>query len=52
MHKVAVSARECVTCGNVTTAELCEICSNPKRATGEICVVEDVADLWARASAR
>ncbi|PIE08217.1 MAG: recombination protein RecR [Rhodobacterales bacterium] len=47
MHKVAVSARECVTCGNIATSELCEICSNPKRATGEICVVEDVADLWA-----
>jgi len=25
----------------------CPICTDPKRATGEICVVEDVADLWA-----
>ena len=47
MHAVAVSARECVTCGNVTTTEVCEICSSEKRATGELCVVEDVADLWA-----
>jgi len=47
MHSVAVSARECITCGNVTTSELCEICTSEKRATGELCVVEDVADLWA-----
>lgn len=47
MTQVARSARECVNCGNVGTAELCEICSTEKRATGEICVVEDVADLWA-----
>jgi recombination protein RecR len=47
MHAVAVSARECVTCGNVTTSEVCEICASEKRATGELCVVEDVADLWA-----
>ncbi len=47
MHSVAVSARECITCGNVTTSEVCEICASEKRATGELCVVEDVADLWA-----
>ncbi|MEJ1990180.1 MAG: recombination mediator RecR [Maritimibacter sp.] len=47
MHAVAVSARECVTCGNVSTSEICEICASEKRATGELCVVEDVADLWA-----
>ena len=34
-------------CGNVGTADICDICTAPKRATGEICVVEDVADLWA-----
>jgi recombination protein RecR len=47
MHAVAVSARECVTCGNVSTSEICEICRAEKRANGELCVVEDVADLWA-----
>ncbi len=47
MQTVAATARECVNCGNVGTSELCEICSSEKRATGEICVVEDVADLWA-----
>lgn len=47
MHAVAVSARECITCGNVSTSEICDICTSQKRATGELCVVEDVADLWA-----
>jgi recombination protein RecR len=47
MHAVAVSARECIICGNVTTSEICDICTSEKRANGELCVVEDVADLWA-----
>ena len=47
LHEVAATARECVICGNIGTAETCEICASAKRATGEICVVEDVADLWA-----
>ena len=47
MQQVAVSARECLNCGNVGTSDICEICASEKRATGEICVVEDVADLWA-----
>ncbi|MEO1780366.1 MAG: toprim domain-containing protein, partial [Pseudomonadota bacterium] len=29
------------------TGDICEICASEKRATGQICVVEDVADLWA-----
>ncbi|MDQ2094038.1 recombination mediator RecR [Rhodalgimonas zhirmunskyi] len=47
MQTVAATARECVTCGNVGTSDTCDICASPKRATGELCVVEDVADLWA-----
>ena len=47
MQQVAVTARECLNCGNVGTSDICEICTSEKRATGEICVVEDVADLWA-----
>jgi len=43
----------CSICGNVDTQEPCAICREPARDTGLICVVEDVADLWAleRASA-
>ena len=47
MQQVAVTARECLNCGNVGTSDICDICASEKRATGEICVVEDVADLWA-----
>lgn len=47
MAEVAVSARECLTCGNVGTSENCDICTDPKRDTSLICVVSDVADLWA-----
>ena len=44
---VAQTARECLNCGNVGTTDVCDICISEKRATGELCVVEDVADLWA-----
>ena len=47
MANVAEHARECLVCGNVTQADICPICEDPARATGEICVVTDVADLWA-----
>lgn len=47
MTRVAETARECLNCGNIGTSDLCEICESEKRANGEICVVEDVADLWA-----
>lgn len=44
---VAETARECLNCGNVCTSDICDICANEARANGELCVVEDVADLWA-----
>lgn len=47
MQVVAATARECMNCGNVGTTDVCDICTSEKRATGELCVVEDVADLWA-----
>jgi recombination protein RecR len=47
MAEVAATVRECRLCGNVSTGETCAICADPRRATGEICVVESVADLWA-----
>ena len=47
MAEVAETARACIECGNVSTAEVCPICRDPKRDLSVICVVEDVADLWA-----
>ncbi len=47
MAEVALTAKDCVICGNIGTSDICPICADPARATGEICVVEDVSDLWA-----
>lgn len=47
LAEVALAARDCRVCGNISTAETCPICTDPARATGALCVVEDVADLWA-----
>ena len=52
MQTVAATARECLNCGDVGTTDLCEICESEKRANGQICVVEDVADLWAMERSR
>jgi recombination protein RecR len=37
----------CSTCGNVDTQDPCGICSDHKRDVRSLCVVEEVADLWA-----
>uniref|UniRef100_UPI0040485478 recombination mediator RecR n=1 Tax=Yoonia sp. TaxID=2212373 RepID=UPI0040485478 len=47
MQRVGATARECLNCGNIGTTDICDICTSDKRAIGQICVVEDVADLWA-----
>ena len=47
MQAVAEAARECRVCGNIGTEEVCGICRDPERTATELCVVADVADLWA-----
>lgn len=37
----------CPTCGNLDTVSPCAVCSDPTRDRSILCVVEDVADLWA-----
>jgi recombination protein RecR len=37
----------CSICGNLDDSDPCAICSDPKRDPQMLCVVEDVADLWA-----
>lgn len=37
----------CATCGNVDTVDPCSICSDARRDARLLCVVEEVADLWA-----
>ncbi|WBH16404.1 recombination mediator RecR [Sphingomonas radiodurans] len=45
----AVEARlaTCSTCGNVDTTDPCAICADQRRDARALCVVEEVADLWA-----
>ncbi len=43
---------ECGTCGNVDTSDPCGICTDPRRDARALCVVEEVADLWALDRAR
>ncbi|MGK6319765.1 recombination mediator RecR [Sphingomonas sp. DT-204] len=37
----------CSTCGNVDTTDPCAVCADPRRDARSLCVVEEVADLWA-----
>jgi len=43
----AARVRTCSVCGNFDSVEPCAICSDPRRDGGLLCVVEDVAALWA-----
>ena len=37
----------CGACGNLDAADPCGICTDPRRDPSLLCVVEEVADLWA-----
>ena len=43
----AERVRSCSVCGNLDTAERCAVCRDERREDAVICVVEEVADLWA-----
>ena len=43
----AASVVSCPQCGNLDTREPCAICADPRRDPSVLCVVGDVADLWA-----
>lgn len=47
LNDVYNKINRCKECGNYTTEELCDICSDIKRDRKTICVVESIADLWA-----
>ncbi len=38
---------KCQICGNLDEGEICGICKNQKRDDALLCIVEEVADLWA-----
>ncbi|MCB1494027.1 MAG: recombination protein RecR, partial [Rhodobiaceae bacterium] len=47
MADALTHVKVCSICANVDTVDPCSICRDPKRESGLIVVVEDVADLWA-----
>lgn len=47
MQNVADNVQTCEICGNFDTTSPCSICTSELRENGILCVVQDVADLWA-----
>ncbi|HEY2446178.1 MAG TPA: recombination mediator RecR [Rhizomicrobium sp.] len=47
MREAAAAIRVCETCGNLDTQSPCAVCRDPRRDSHVLCIVEDVADLWA-----
>ena len=47
LSDAADSILVCSNCGNLDTVEPCTVCRDEDRDRGVVCVVEDVADLWA-----
>lgn len=44
---VATNIKSCAVCGNLDSVSPCHVCTDAKRLDNVICVVEEVADLWA-----
>jgi recombination protein RecR len=47
MRDAAAAIKSCETCGNLDTTSPCALCRDPRRDAHVLCIVEDVADLWA-----
>jgi recombination protein RecR len=47
LGRVEAGLAHCSVCGNLDTHDPCRICTDPKRDAALLCVVADVADLWA-----
>jgi len=47
LDDAARTIKSCTACGNLDSSDPCSVCSDLRRDSGLICVVEDVADLWA-----
>ena len=47
LRDAAAAIRICDTCGNLDTIDPCTVCRDPRRDAHVLCIVEDVADLWA-----
>lgn len=47
LDELAEKIRPCVQCGNYSEQPLCEVCTDPRRDTATLCVVEEAFDVGA-----
>lgn len=47
LDRVKNNVSKCHICNNLDNINPCSICSDPKRSTNILCIVEDIEDLWA-----
>ena len=47
LSDAAEAMKSCDICGNIDVTDPCSVCNSTRRDVSVICVVEDVADLWA-----
>src|SRR5215471_12880529 len=47
MRDAAAAIKTCEICGNLDSVSPCSLCADARRDAHVLCVVEDVADLWA-----
>ena len=47
LQEVLDKVQECPICGNMDTGVPCSVCADSRRDKKQLCVVQDIADLWA-----
>lgn len=47
LQTAEATIKTCQTCYNLDTKDPCTLCTDPRRDNTSLCVVQDVADLWA-----
>jgi recombination protein RecR len=47
LAEAAAAIQTCTDCGSIDTKNPCAICTDPERDVTQLCIVEEVADLWA-----
>ena len=47
LNEISEKIKQCESCGNFTVDNICSICADSSRNNNRICIVQDVADLWA-----
>jgi len=47
LQEVLAKVQACPICGNLDTGVPCSVCADPRRDKKQLCVVQDIADLWA-----